>query len=291
LLEPGLDWLERETGKPVLGVLPYLHGLHLEAEDALPRTAPSDGDGRLGVIVPALPRISNHTDFDPLRLHPQVALRFIGPGETIPGADLVILPGSKNTRADHAWLRAQGWEAAIMRHLRYGGKLIGICGGFQMLGRAIHDPLGLEGPPGSSPGLGLLDLETTLEKEKQLRRCRGRLTLNGAEVEGYEIHMGVSRGTALMRPLAELDSHMDGAISEDSRMLGTYLHGLFERREACDALLAWAGLEEARSPDYRALRDAALDRLAEAVERHLDTGLIDALLGTAATPAAGTAVK
>lgn len=275
LLRPGLEWLERSTGKPVLGVLPYLHGLHLEAEDALPRECRRAGDpAGLRVIVPALPRLSNHTDLDPLRLHPQVALRFIGPGETIPGADLIVLPGSKNTRADLAWLRAQGWEAAIRRHLRYGGKLIGICGGFQMLGRAVHDPHGLEGPAGTSPGLGLLDMETTIEKDKRLARVRGRLALGGGAevaVEGYEIHMGRSFGPALCRPAIHLAQGSDGALSEDGQILGTYLHGLFDRREACDALLAWAGLSAPCSPDYYALREAGIERLADAVEQHLDT--------------------
>ena len=160
LLQPGLDWLERETGKPVLGVLPYLQGLHVDAEDALPtQHAPREG-ARLRVCVPALPRISNHTDVDALRAHPQVDLRFVGPGEVMPPCDLIVLPGSKATRADLAWLRAQGWDAAIARHLRYGGKLIGICGGMQMLGEAVHDPHGIEGTPGTSPGLGWLALET-----------------------------------------------------------------------------------------------------------------------------------
>src|SRR5690606_3665262 len=137
LLQPGLDWLEQRTGKPVLGVLPYLMDFHLEAEDAIDlRQASTTGDV-LKVVVPVLPRISNHTDFDPLRLHPQVDLQFVGPGQAIPAADLIILPGSKSVRADLAWLRANGWEAAIHRHLRYGGKLLGICGGLQMLGTRI----------------------------------------------------------------------------------------------------------------------------------------------------------
>ena len=143
LLESGLRWLEKRTGKPVLGVLPYLHGLHLDAEDALPKTcaihatAKATAD-RLHVIAPALPRISNATDCDPLRLHPQVDFHFISPNESIPPADLIVLPGSKAVAADLAWLRAQGWESALRRHLRYGGKVIGICGGLQMLGRALH---------------------------------------------------------------------------------------------------------------------------------------------------------
>ncbi|WP_126463986.1 cobyric acid synthase [Sulfuritortus calidifontis] len=284
LLQPGLDWLERETGKPVLGVLPYLAGLHLEAEDALPPSPFGAGDGGVGkirVIVPALPRISNHTDFDPLRLHPQVDLRFVGPGETLPPADLIILPGSKSVRADLAWLRAQGWEAAIARHLRYGGKLIGLCGGYQMLGEAIHDPHGIEGEPGSSAGLGYLAMQTVLAPEKQLRNVCGRLVLNGAEVRGYEIHAGVSRGPALARPALMLDHGPDGAIGDDGQVLGTYLHGLFESSAACAALLAWSGLREVLPPDYQALREQAIDRLADCVAEHLDTRRLAGLLGLA----------
>ena len=163
LLKPGLDWLEQRTGKPVLGVLPYLMDFHLEAEDAIDRRQVSKADQVLKVVVPVLPRISNHTDFDPLRLHPQVELSFVGPGEAIPPADLIILPGSKSVRADLAFLRRGGWEAAIDRHLRYGGKLLGICGGLQMLGRRVEDPAGLEGPAGGSDGFGLLQIDTVLE--------------------------------------------------------------------------------------------------------------------------------
>ena len=280
LLQPGIEWLERETGKPVLGVLPYLHGLHLEAEDALPRNLePVTAPGCLRVIVPVLPRISNHTDFDALRLHPQVALRFVGPDEAVPAADLIILPGSKNVRADLAWLRTHGWDKAITRHLRYGGKLIGLCGGFQMLGTAIHDPHGLESEVGSSAGLGLLAFETTLEREKQLHRIRGVLALASAPVQGYEIHMGISRGPALERPALHLDERTDGAISEDGQILGTYLHGLFDTPAACDALLAWAGLEAPQSPDHIARREAGIERLADAVEQHLDMRMLEQLFG------------
>ena len=288
LLQPGLDWLERRTGLPVIGVLPYLHGLHLEAEDAIPRDRDPDrteGGGRLRVIVPALPRISNHTDFDPLRLHPQVRLRFVGPGQGIPAADLIILPGSKSVRADLDWLRAQGWEAAIRRHLRYGGRLIGICGGYQMLGRRIHDPHGLEGAAGSADGLGFLDLETTLHPEKRLRNVHGRLVPGDAVLGGYEIHAGVTQGAALARPAAYLAEGPDGALSEDGLILGTYVHGLFESSAACAALLAWAGLADVRTQDYHALRAAGIERLADAVERHLDTKRLRALLGLAGEPA------
>lgn len=278
LLKPGLDWLQSDTGKPVLGVLPYLHGLHLEAEDALCLDDPAPG-GQFRVIVPALPRISNHTDFDPLRLHPQVAFRYVGLGEPIPQCDLIILPGSKSVRSDLARLRAQGWEQAILRHLRYGGKLIGLCGGFQMLGQAIHDPLGLEGEPGSSPGLGLLAVTTTLERDKQLRNVTGVLALENAIVTGYEIHAGVTRGEALMRPAVYLEGRGDGALSEDSQILGTYLHGLFESTAACNALLRWAGLGNPQTPDYHAVREMHIDRLADACETHLDLRAVARLLG------------
>ncbi|MDP1997333.1 MAG: cobyric acid synthase [Gallionella sp.] len=287
LLQPGLDWLEQYTGKPVIGVLPYLHGLHLEAEDAVPSTlsaqqpspqpSPACGRGSLRVIVPVLPHISNHTDFDPLRLHPQIEFSFVGLSETIPAADLIILPGSKSVRSDLDNLREAGWEAAIQRHLRYGGKLIGICGGLQMLGQSIHDPLGLEAEAGSSTGLGLLELSTTLAAEKQLRNVRGTLMLEGAPVSGYEIHAGVSAGRALQHPAVQLEHSADGAISPDGTISGdgqifaTYLHGLFESSAATDALLRWAGLREAATPDYRARREADLERLADTVEQYLDT--------------------
>ncbi len=272
LLQPGLDWLEARTGKPVIGVLPYVMDLHLEAEDGLDRRQSGKADTVLKVIVPVLPRISNHTDFDPLRLHPQVDLQFIGAGDDIPPADLIILPGSKSVRADLAHLRAQGWEEAITRHLRYGGKVLGICGGLQMLGTRIDDPLGLEGAAGSSAGLGLLEFTTQLHAEKQLRNVTGQLSLEQAAVSGYEIHAGVTVGAALERPAVRLsDGRCDGAISADGQILGTYLHGLFEAPQSSVALLRWAGLADVQSVDYHALREADIERLADLVERHLDT--------------------
>ncbi len=280
LLQPGLDWLEARTGKPVIGVLPYVLDLHLEAEDGLDRRQADKAAQVLKVIVPVLPRISNHTDFDPLRLHPQVDLQFIGPGDGIPPADLIILPGSKSVRSDLAYLRAQGWETAIGRHLRYGGKVVGICGGLQMLGMHVHDPLGLEGPAGSSPGLGLLDFDTTLEREKQLRNVSGRLCLEHAAVAGYEIHAGVTRGPALEQPLVHLDNgRTDGAISADGQVLGTYLHGLFESPASSSALLRWAGLEDVQDVDYHALREVDIERLADLVEQHLNTERLRQLCG------------
>lgn len=294
LLQPGLDWLEQHTGKPVLGVLPYLHGLHLEAEDAVPHVSSiaNQDKNKLRVIVPVLPHISNHTDFDPLRLHPQIEFSFVALGEPIPAADLIILPGSKSVRSDLDSLRKAAWEGALLRHLRYGGKLIGICGGLQMLGQFIHDPLALEGDAGSSAGLGLLEFSTTLEAEKQLRNVRGTLMLEDAPVAGYEIHAGVSSGAALQHPALQLGYGAngaplpDGAISGDGQILATYLHGLFESQQATAALLRWAGLGEVRSHDYHARREADIDRLADMVEQYLDGKQLRALFGLEETACA-----
>jgi len=273
LLEPGLRWLEERTGKPVIGVLPYLQGFHLEAEDAIDASQVTGDGPLLRVAVPVMPRTSNHTDFDPLRLNPAVDLRFVRAGEPLPGADLIILPGSKNVRGDLAALRANGWERDLLRHLRYGGKVLGICGGFQILGENIADPDGIEGEAGESPGLGLLPIRTRLYPEKQLRRMRGTLLDLGAgeiPVEGYEIHCGVSEGPGLARPVARLPQGPDGARSDDGQVMGTYLHGLFDRPEAASALLAWAGLDAPPPFDYPARREQQIERLADAVEQHLD---------------------
>ena len=288
LLEPGLRWLEQRTGKPVIGVLPYLQGFHLEAEDAIDASQ-LKGDGPLlKVAVPVLPRTSHHTDFDALRLNPAVDLRFVRAGEPLPGADLVILPGSKNVRGDLAALRANGWDRDLLRHLRYGGKVLGICGGFQMLGESVADPDGIEGEPGESPGLGLLAIHTRLYPEKQLRRVEGVLVGLGdgdIPVAGYEIHCGISAGPGLERPVARLPQGPDGAHSADGQVLGTYLHGLFDRPEAAAALLAWAGLAAAPPFDYPALREQQIERLADALEQHLDLHrLFPTLTARAAAP-------
>jgi len=277
LLQGGLDWLEERTGKPVFGVLPYLHGLTLDAEDAVDEQGGHDA-GALDVVVPLLPRMSNHNDFDPLRLHPGVNLRFVKMGETWPQADLVILPGSKSTRADLAFLREQGWDRQIERHLRYGGKLLGICGGFQMLGERIDDPDGLESDPGSSQGLGWLAMSTRLVAGKQLRYVSGVFCPDGTRVQGYEIHNGVTRGDALSRPMLKLGDYLDGAISPDQQVMGCYLHGLFDSAEATESLLAWAGMRSGEAVDYAVHRQVELDRLADMLDEHLDlTALLSQL--------------
>ena len=281
LLEPGLAWLEEQTGKPVLGVLPYLHGMYLDAEDAVQPAQASKG--RFRVVVPSLPRMSNHTDFDALRAHPDVDLRFVRAGETIPAADLVILPGSKNTRGDLAWLRAQGWPAQLARHLRYGGKVIGICGGFQMLGRSVADPHGVEAAAGVSEGLGLLEIDTELAREKRLALVSGQASLPGSAsfaLRGYEIHMGVSTGAAMQQPAFVIDGRSEGACSGDEQVLGTYLHGVFDHPEAGAALLAWAGLRTGHVVDTAALREASIERIADVTAPILDR-LLQAMGGRA----------
>ena len=276
LLQPGVEWLTSRTSKPVYGVLPYMHGLHLDAEDSIQTAqAPAISNERFRIVVPVLPRISNHTDFDALRAHPQCDVVFVGPGMAIPNADLVILPGSKSVHADLRFLVQQGWDRAIERHLRYGGKLIGICGGMQMIGTKLDDPLGTEGTACSMPGLGLLDFETTLDARKRLKRVEGRLRIgSGAKASGYEIHMGVTTGPALRRPALDLPDGPDGALSLDGQILATYVHGLFDEPEACSALLAWAGLEEPIAVDYRLLRERSIDRVADAIAEHTDVAAL-----------------
>lgn len=271
LLQSGLDWLEAETGKPVLAVLPYLHDLYLEAEDALSsRHAINANQKAFTIVVPHLPGFSNHTDFDPLQLHPGVRVIFAKSPQQIDGADLVVLPGSKSVRSDLERLKQQGWEAFIHRHLRYSGKLLGICGGFQMLGSAIHDPHGLEGVAGSAEGLNLLAFETTLQAHKCLRQVSGFFADQAVPIAGYEIHMGISHGPALNRPLFKLADQDDGALSLDNQIAGSYLHGLFDVPAACNALLDWAGYQQQQAVDFNALREAGIDRIADSWAEHCD---------------------
>jgi adenosylcobyric acid synthase len=279
LLQPGLDWLEQHTQKKVFGVLPYLTDWHLEAEDAIAQQQTlAHEKSLLRVAVPVFPRISNHTDFDALRLHPQIDLQMIAQNHPIPACDLIILPGSKNVRGDLNKMRQFGWDKQLAKHLRYGGKVIGICGGFQMLGQSIADPYGVEGTPGTSDGLGYLDIETTLEAEKQLRRVEGCLAIKNAKVSGYEIHAGVTRGAGLEKPLAYLADRADGSISTDNQIIGTYLHGIFDETTARDTLLQWAGLNEAVTFEYHAKREADIERLAECVVDNIDIASLEELL-------------
>lgn len=286
LLKPGIDWVEAHTGKPVFGVVPFVPSLWLDAEDMLPaaRRTQAQREDAIRVVVPALPRISNHTDFDALRAHPQVDFRYVRAGEPLPAADLVVLPGSKSVQRDLAWLREHGWEPYLNRHLRYGGKVIGICGGMQMLGRELLDPHGIESGVERERALGLLDFTTTLEAEKRLVTAQGTLALDDAPVRGYEIHMGATHGPALARPAMWLRAEdgtvrAEGALSDDGQILATYLHGLFDAPDACTALLRWTGLREAERIDHDARRLASIERLADAVAASVDMDALWRVLG------------
>ena len=278
LLKPGLEWLEERTKKTVFGVLPYLKSFHLEAEDSVSLNQNYNAlhtDQVINIVVPVFPHIANHTDLDALRLHPQVNLQFVAGGQIKPNADLIILAGSKSVQSDVDWLKQQQWPEYIKNHLRYGGKVIGICGGYQMLGTFLHDPHGIEGPAGSGEGLGLLDFETTMEKQKQLTRVEGNFSWDNAIISGYEIHMGISKGPALKHPAVKLKDRVDGVISADNQILGTYLHGLFDKESALQSLLKWAGLKNIEQFDYENFRENELDRLAEEMQKNID---IDKLL-------------
>ncbi len=278
LLIPGLAWLENRIKKPVLGVMPYLQHLFLDAEDALDAEQivdELDGEGSLlNVVVVVFPRISNHTDFDPLRLHPKVNLNYVTLNDELGEADLVVLPGSKNVREDLEKLNATGMAESLRRHLRYGGKLLGICGGFQMLGQEVSDPQGIESAPGKSEGLRLLNFSTELKTGKQLVERTGKLLLqpdSGTEIKGYEIHCGKSEGPDLNCPLVEFkDGTTDGARSSDGQIIGTYLHGLFDTPAAARELLNWVGLDSNHSHDVAKQRNQQLNRLADAIAENID---------------------
>lgn len=279
LFEDGYRQIEALSGWRGFGVVPWLNAVaRLPSEDAvvLERRTFSAA-APLVVACPVLPRISNFDDLDPLKLEPGVDLRMIGPGQPLPGnAGLVILPGSKATIADMRALVAQGWDIDIRAHHRRGGAVLGLCGGYQMLGRTIADPDGLEGPAGSVAGLGLLDVETRLTAGKTLEQVRGRAL--DADFGGYEMHMGVTVGPDCERPFALLDgARPDGAVSRDGRVMGSYVHGLLGSTALRDALLRRLG-SESSGADYDRSVDDALDEIAALLEKHVD---IDAMIALA----------
>lgn len=278
LLESGLDWLEEKTGKPVLAVIPYIENLHIEAEDAISIKIQNKSQQALKVCVPVLPRISNHTDFDALALHPDVDLSFVKDVRKFEGCDLIILPGSKSVRSDFNWLVTSGWQAVIEKHLRYGGKVMGICGGFQMLGKAIHDPNAIEGTAGSTNTLGYLDFETTLEAHKQLINVCGYVKNTDVKINGYEIHAGKSEGAAFDQCLFQLDNHEDGVVSGDNQILGSYIHGVFDEQGMMQYLLNWAGVKNAEAFNYDELQEFEINRLADEVEKVLPISTLRSLL-------------
>ncbi len=279
LLESGLKWLEQKTNKPVLAVLPYLPDFHLESEDSLSlKNSINRSKDALKIIVPRLPKMSNHTDFDPLLFHPNVDLKFVKNSADVNEVDLIILPGTKSVRDDLTWIKNTGWETVINRHLRYRGKVIGICGGYQMLGVFIHDPDGLEGAVGTTQGLGLLDLETTLKPQKILRQVTAQLIMDKVTISGYEIHLGCTTGKSLQRPLTISKDKKEGAISKDNLVAGTYLHGLFDLPCASNSLLKWAGMRQENAINYATIRDKNINLITDTLEQYFDfSRLNDAL--------------
>ncbi len=272
LFSEGRRFLERRAGIPCLGVVPHFPGAsRLPAEDAMALDDPGGaGTGGLRIAVPRLSRMANFDDLDPLRLEPEVSLHIIQPGEPLPGdADLVILPGSKSTIADLAFFREQGWDIDLKAHVRRGGAVLGICGGYQMLGRRIHDPQGLEGPAGSVEGLGLLDVETVLLAEKTTRRTIATHSLTGTPLKAYEIHLGRTEGPDCERPFATVRDRPEGARSPDGRIQGTYLHGAFESDAFRRAFLASMGVR-AFGPSHAARVEETIDALARHLESHVD---------------------
>ncbi len=280
LFDAGRDDIAARTGWPSLGVLPWFdQASRLPAEDVmdLPARARSGGSG-LVVAVPQLPRIANFDDLDPLAAEPSVDLRMITPGTPIPAdADLILLVGSKSTIADLAALRAEGWDIDIAAHVRRGGHVMGLCGGYQILGKTINDPDGIEGPAGTVDGLGHLDVHTVLEPSKNLLLRSGQHLETGAALNGYEIHMGNTTGPDCARPWLRLGNCDDGASSNNNRILGCYLHGIF----ASDAFRAayLSGLGAASSVTFEDRVDETLDALATHIETYFD---VDALLAAAA---------
>jgi adenosylcobyric acid synthase len=279
LFEDGYAQIERLSGWRGFGVVPWLAATaRLPSEDAVILDRRADRrEGRVVVACPILPRISNFDDLDPLKLETDVELVMVPPGRPIPAeAALIVLPGSKATIADLAALRAEGWDVDILAHHRRGGMILGLCGGYQMLGRRVGDPDGIEGPPADVEGLGLLDVATVLSPVKALKHVEGRAL--GATFEGYEMHMGETSGGDAARPFGRFgDGHADGAINARGNVMGTYVHGILADAGLRAALLARLGVVGG-GQDYDASVDGALDEIAVRLEEHLD---IDALLSVA----------
>jgi adenosylcobyric acid synthase len=295
LFDGGIAAIGERTGLPCFGVVPFFADASaLPAEDSMalsvpaphpptasPRAPPSprrrgEREGvrgrheRLRIAVPLLPRIANFDDLDPLRAEPQVELLLVRPGQPLPrDAALVILPGSKATLADLSFLRREGWDIDILAHRRHGGHIVGLCGGYQMLGRHIADPDGSEGPPGDAPGLGLLEVDTVLGGKKLLAEAAGTEIASGMPVRGYEMHLGMTGGPGLARPMLDLGGSAGGAVSADGRVAGCYLHGLFAGDPFRRAFLGRLGVAGG-AVGYEAMIESVLDGLADHLEQHLD---------------------
>ena len=275
LFDEGYDAIRQHTGWPGVGVLPWFDGAwKLPAEDImdLDRAGPAR-DGTVKVVVPRLPRIANFDDLDPLNAEPGVTVEIVPPGRPLPAdATLVLLPGSKSTLADLEAFRAEGWDIDLAAHIRRGGHVLGLCGGYQMLGKTVADPLGIEGRKGTVPGLGHLEVDTRLTEQKRLSLGQAVHPASGAKLSGYEIHLGQTEGPDCTRAWLDLDGRPEGAASADGRVRGCYLHGLFASDRFRAAYLAELGASS--TPGYEAQVDETLDALADHMERHLDLDLI-----------------
>lgn len=278
LFDDGYRMIGQRTGWPGFGVLPWFaDAWKLPAEDALD-IAGVPRSGGLGVVCLCLSRIANFDDLDPLAHEPGLSLTMLRAGQPIPGdTDLVILPGTKSTRGDLAFLRQQGWDIDLLAHVRRGGHVLGICGGYQMLGQSVSDPQGIEGTPGETAGLGLLDVTTVMAPEKRLTRVHAQHVASGQSIAGYEIHIGRTAGPDCARPFARIDGVNEGAVSADGRVMGSYLHGMFRDDGFRAAFLSGLGVDSA-ALDYGAAVETTLDALADHVEAHLD---MDGLLRVA----------
>jgi len=278
LFDEGYALISDHTGWPGFGVVPFFEGAaKLPAEDALD-LAGGGGKGAFKIACLALSRIANFDDLDPLAQEPGVTLAMVRAGEAIAGdTDLVIIPGSKSTRGDLAYLRAQGWDVDIAAHVRRGGQVMGICGGYQMLGQVVRDPAGLEGPAGDTPGLCLLETETEMSGDKTLTRTSARHAETGAQMQGYEIHIGRSTGPARARPFAFVAGQAEGAVSANGRIMGSYLHGMFAEDAFRSAFLTARGAV-ASDLRYGDGVDQTLNALAAHLEAYLD---VPGILGLA----------
>ena len=281
LFGDGLKAIAERTGFRSLGVVPWFERAgDLPAEDGVALDGAHHGyaarrGAAIKVVVPRLPRISNFDDLDPLRAEPGVSVEFVAAGKPLPGdADLVVLPGSKATIADLAALKANGWDIDLKAHLRRGGRVLGLCGGYQMLGTTVTDPDGVEGETAAIEGLGLLDVSTRLTPEKTLVEVTGTDRASGTKVRGYEMHVGRTEGADCARPMLQLGGRADGAISADGRVMGCYLHGLFASDEFRAAFLKALRADFDSTLAFGARVDATLDALADHLEGHVDVARI-----------------
>lgn len=276
LFDDGIKAIGHFTGWPCFGVVPWLKAAALlPSEDSVILERLAGGEKRaLKVAVPMLGRIANFDDLDPLRAEPQVEVVFVPPGQRLPeDAGLVVIPGSKSTIGDLLLFRENGWDRDLEAHRRRGGHVVGICGGYQMLGRVVHDPLGIEGSVTRAEGLGLLDVETVMAPEKTVRNVEARSVRYGEPLSGYEIHLGKTTGADCVRPTAVINGVDDGATSADGKVFGTYMHGLFGADGFRGRFLESLGIRGG-GIDYRAEVERALDEIADHLERHLDCDAI-----------------